>query len=251
MQRKSIALFGGIDYDASISVNKKNVQDTSKTKLDRSGFDYLPETLNEVTNISDLLAGVMNTTVYSGQKATESQFKLLSRHSPSVIHISTHGFYLKGKGLKAPFFKNLSLSSKITYKMSKCGLLFSGANNAWNGIYAQDVEEDCILTAAEVEKMDLSDTELVVLSACDTGLGDCESIDGVYGLSRAFKIAGAHTIVMTLWKVNDLVTREFMCEFYGQIKEGLEYHEAFRIAQKKLRLKYQDPLLWAPFVIID
>ena len=249
--KKSIALFGGIDYDASISVNKKNVQDTSKTKLDRSGFDYLPETLNEVADISDLLAGVMNTTVYSGQKATESQFKLLSRHSPSVIHISTHGFYLKGKGLKAPFFKNLSLSSKITYKMSKCGLLFSGANNAWNGIYAQDVEEDCILTAAEVEKMDLSDTELVVLSACDTGLGDCESIDGVYGLSRAFKIAGAHTIVMTLWKVNDLVTKEFMCEFYGQIKEGLEYHEAFRIAQQKLRLKYQDPLLWAPFVIID
>lgn len=84
--KKSIALFGGIDYDASISVNKKNVQDTSKTKLDRSGFDYLPETLNEVTDISDLLAGVMNTTVYSGQKATESQFKLLSRHSPSVIH---------------------------------------------------------------------------------------------------------------------------------------------------------------------
>ncbi len=249
--KKSIALFGGIDYDASISVNKKNVQDTSKTKLDRSGFDYLPETLNEVADISDLLAGVMNTTVYSGQKATESQFKLLTRHSPSVIHISTHGFYLKGKGLKAPFFKNLSLSSKITYKMSKCGLLFSGANNAWNGIYAQDVEEDCILTAAEVEKMDLSDTELVVLSACDTGLGDCESIDGVYGLSRAFKIAGAHTIVMTLWKVNDLVTKEFMCEFYGQIKEGLEYHEAFRIAQQKLRLKYQDPLLWAPFVIID
>lgn len=249
--KKSIALFGGMDYDASISVNKKNVQDSSKTKLDRSGFDYLPETLNEVTDISNLLAGVMNTTVYSGQKATESQFKLLSRHSPSVIHISTHGFYLKGKGLKAPFFKNLSLSSKITYKMSKCGLLFSGANNAWNGIYAQDVEEDCILTAAEVEKMDLSDTELVVLSACDTGLGDCESIDGVYGLSRAFKIAGAHTIVMTLWKVNDLVTKEFMCEFYGQIKEGLEYHEAFRIAQKKLRLKYQNPLLWAPFVIID
>lgn len=249
--KKSIALFGGIDYDASISVNKKNVQDTSKTKLDRSGFDYLPETLNEVADISDLLAGVMNTTVYSGQKATESQFKLLSRHSPSVIHISTHGFYLKGKGLKAPFFKNLSLSSKITYKMSKCGLLFSGANNAWNGFYAQDVEEDCILTAAEVEKMDLSDTELVVLSACDTGLGDCESIDGVYGLSRAFKIAGAHTIVMTLWKVNDLVTKEFMCEFYAQIKERLEYHEAFRIAQKKLRLKYQDPLLWAPFVIID
>lgn len=249
--KKSIALFGGIDYDASISVHKKNVQDSLKTKLDRSGFDYLPETLNEVTDISDLLAGVMNTTVFSGQKATESQFKLLSRHSPSVIHISTHGFYLKGKGLKAPFFKNLSLSSKITYKMSKCGLLFSGANNAWNGIYAQDVEEDCILTAAEVEKMDLSDTELVVLSACDTGLGDCESIDGVYGLSRAFIIAGAHTIVMTLWKVNDLVTKEFMYEFYGQIKEELEYHEAFRIAQKKLRLKYQDPLLWAPFVIID
>lgn len=249
--KKCIALFGGIDYDASISVNKKNVQDSSKTKLDRSGFDYLPETLNEVTDISDLLAGVMNTTVYSGQKATQSQFKLLSRHSPSVIHISTHGFYLKGKGLKAPFFKNLPLSSKITYKMSKCGLLFSGANNTWNGIYAQDVEEDCILTAAEVEKMDLSDTELVVLSACDTGLGDCESMDGVYGLSRAFKIAGAHTIVMTLWKVNDLVTKEFMCEFYGQIKEGLEYHDAFRIAQKKLRLKYQDPLLWAPFVIID
>ena len=78
--KKSIALFGGIDYDASISVNKKNVQDTSKTKLDRSGFDYLPETLNEVTDISDLLAGVMNTTVYLGQKATESQFKLRSIH---------------------------------------------------------------------------------------------------------------------------------------------------------------------------
>lgn len=115
--------------------------------------------------------------------------------------------------------------------MSKCGLLFSGANNAWNGIYAQDVEEDCILTAAEVEKW-IYPIRNLWFSACDTGLGDCESIDGVYGLSRAFKIAGAHTIVMTLWKVNDLVTKEFMCEFYGQIKEGLEYHEAFRIAQK-------------------
>lgn len=249
--KKSIALFGGIDYDASISVNKKNVQDSSKIKLDRSGFDYLPETLNEVTDISDLLAGVMHTAVYSGKKATESQFKLLSRHSPSVIHISTHGFYLKGKGLKTPFFKNLPMSSKITYKMSKCGLLFSGANNAWNGIYTQNVEDDGILTAAEVEKMDLSDTELVVLSACDTGSGDCESIDGVYGLSRAFKIAGVHTIVMTLGKVNDLVTKEFMCEFYSQIKEEMEYHEAFRIAQKRLRVKYKDPLLWAPFVIID
>ena len=101
--------------------------------------------------------------------------------------------------------------------------------------------------------MNLAGTELVVLSACETGLGDIEGNEGVYGLQRAFRIAGARNLIMSLWQVNDLATMEFMTEFYEQwLKKGLEIPEAFRATQGNLKKKYADsPFLWAGFVLVE
>ena len=100
--------------------------------------------------------------------------------------------------------------------------------------------------------MNLSGTELVVLSACETGLGDIVGNEGVYGLQRAFKIAGAKYLIMSLWSVNDISTREFMTEFYRQwLKKGLSIPEAFRTTQQKMKIKYKDPYHWAGFVLIE
>ena len=112
--------------------------------------------------------------------------------------------------------------------------------------------EDGILTAYEISQMNLDQTELVVLSACDTGLGDIEGNEGVYGVQRAFKIAGAKYLIMSLWQVPDLQTQELMTIFYTKwLKEGMEISEAFSAAQKAMREKYQDPYMWAGFILVE
>ncbi|MCC6279519.1 MAG: CHAT domain-containing protein [Saprospiraceae bacterium] len=137
--------------------------------------------------------------------------------------------------------------------MVRSGLLMAGANQAWQTGKKVDGLEDGILTAYEISQMDLSGTELVVLSACETGLGDLEGNEGVYGLRRAFKIAGAKYLIMSLWKVNDQSTRELMTEFYRQwLENGQTIPDAFTAAQKTLRKKYPDaPYHWAGFVLVE
>ena len=112
--------------------------------------------------------------------------------------------------------------------------------------------EDGILTAYEISQMDLSHTELVVLSACETGLGDIEGNEGVYGLQRAFRIAGARYLIMSLWQVPDKETKEFMEIFYQYwLEKKNNIPEAFRRTQKRMREKYQDLNAWAAFVLVE
>lgn len=131
------------------------------------------------------------------------------------------------------------------------GLLLAGSNNIWQGKFDLTNVEDGVLTADEISRMDLSKTKLVVLSACETGKGKVDPIDGVYGLQRAFKMAGAGTIVMSLWKVQDDTTSLIMTRFYSYLTDGIERHQALWKAMMDVKEKFPDPYYWAGFVMLD
>ncbi len=129
-------------------------------------------------------------------------------------------------------------------------MALSGANNAWKGKPIKGVE-DGILTSYEVSNMYLPNTKLAVLSACETGLGDIQGSEGVYGLQRAFKMAGVENLVMSLWKVDDAATSEFMQEFYKNLFTKQTISTAFYNAQTIMKNKYRnDPYRWAAWVLI-
>jgi CHAT domain-containing protein len=173
--------------------------------------------------------------------------------APRILHIATHGFFLENQPLtiegttipNTPAdMRGLNLSVKIDNPLLRSGLALAGAN-AHSG-----KEDDGILTALEASGMDLWGTRLVVLSACDTGLGEVRSGDGVYGLRRALVLAGSETQVMSLWPVSDYATRELMKSYYDGLKRGLGCGVALRQMQLKMmqRLGRQHPFYWASFI---
>lgn len=134
--------------------------------------------------------------------------------------------------------------------MFRSGLALAGANHAWKGKAAIPGKEDGILTAYEISQMDLSNTDLVVLSACETALGDLQGNEGVIGLQRAFKMAGVKQLILSLWKVPDKETVELMTLFYKNWTRGQPTREALRSAQLEMRKKYS-PYYWAAFVLVE
>jgi len=167
----------------------------------------------------------------AGRDATESALKHVD--APSILHIATHGFFLPAQaGARA---RNPLLLS---------GLALAGANRRQGG------DDDGILTALEASGLNLWGTQLVNLSACDTGVGEVSNSEGVYGLRRAFVLAGAETLVMTLWPVGDYVTRQAMTAFYAGLKRGLGRGEALRQAQLEMLKQSgkEHPFYWAGFI---
>ena len=136
-------------------------------------------------------------------------------------------------------------------KLIRTGVSMAGANNVWCGKAQVSGIEDGVLTADEISRLDLSGTDLVVLSACETAKGSVDPIDGVLGLQRGFKKAGAKSIMMSLWKVSDTVTSILMTEFYTQLGNGLNANEALKTATRKVKAQYPDPYYWAAFVMLD
>ena len=134
--------------------------------------------------------------------------------------------------------------------LQRSGLIFAGANKAWkNG--SNTTGNDGILTSSEIEGMDLHQTNLLVLSACQTALGD-EFKGAIFGLQRSFKIAGVKTIIMSLWEVNSSKTQEMMTCFYSNLSKGMNKHAAFMNAVVVMKHQYPDePNMWAPFVMLD
>ena len=136
----------------------------------------------------------------------------------------------------------------------RSGLVFAGANDVWsrqkdtydNSSYF----EDGVLTAQEVATIDMRKTELVVLSACETGLGDIKGSEGVYGLQRSFKMAGVEYIIMSLWQVPDKETAEFMTTFYTNLAKTNDIRDSFNLTQHAMRKKY-DPYYWGAFILVE
>ena len=240
---KTSTLYGGIDY--------KNSAETSDVAVRGVDFRNLPNTGNEVRNISRILtaANIKADTLF-GENATEQSFKLLSGNSPDILHVATHGFYLEDDSEK-PFAQSVNTYSAKESSMVLSGLALSGANNAWKGNFDLPNVEDGILTAYEISQLDLSNTKLVVLSACETARGRIFPVDGVFGLQRAFKQAGAGSILMSLWKVDDNATATFMEYFYKFLFETNDRHKALKMAQDEVRKQYPDPYYWAAWVMLD
>ncbi|MCS7078228.1 MAG: CHAT domain-containing protein [Bacteroidia bacterium] len=176
-------------------------------------------------------------TTIIGIDATEECLKSIK--NPRILHIATHGYFKKGE------------YQSSTQAMLNAGLLLAGVVD-YDKMEMRPLDrEDGKLTAFEVMNMELDSTELVVLSACETGLGQA-SKEGVYGLQRAFKVAGAQSIIMSLWKVNDEATQLLMTRFYENWqKKGMTKRKAFETAQKEIRKWYKEPYYWGAFVMIE
>ncbi len=216
-------------------------------------FKYLKHTAEELEAISNelqkhetLKGGI---TVKEKKDATESAFRqLVSAKSPDVIHLATHGFLVSdfAKAVKIPFYaKN---PQNVNF-MNCSGVALADAETTWRGA-EKDEKDDGILTAEEVSRMNLRNTQLVTLSACETALGNY-TFEGVFGLSRGFKQAGAQSLLVSLWSVNDLSTSKLMSTFYKLWLNGATKHDALHNAMQEVRAEYTEPYYWAPFILLD
>ena len=253
ISHSSANLYGDITYSLSDSTMKKQSEKYRILRSDRGFAESLKHSKQEINNISDiLLSKNVNVRIFDRQYANEESFMTINGNSPDILHLSTHGFYWDNKQAQSSQFYNTRQSPLIEIDaMSRSGLLLAGANKALQGDISQETD-DGILTADEIAQTDLHNTQLVVLSACDTGLGDINS-EGVYGLQRAFMLAGAKTIVMSLWKVDDEATSLLMSFFYEELFVVGDAHFAIKKAQDRLKaiLKYSSPYYWASFIVIN
>jgi len=246
-------LFGGINYNT----------DSTKQKV----WNYLEGTKTETQKIDKILKKAsLKVNYYTSNLATEEEFKLMA-NSSNIIHVATHGFFYPDpkeveketkkkveygnvifRGGGRGFGVNTFINNKNP--LMRSGLVFAGANDVWSKKTKNDSIDDGVLTAQEVANIDMRKTDLVVMSACETGLGDIKGSEGVYGLQRAFKIAGVKYEIMSLWQVPDKETEEFMTTFYKKLVNNNDIKQAFADTQKEMRKKY-NPYFWAAFVLID
>jgi len=236
--------------------NYKDIsQNISRTIFDNELINHqrnlklsnLPGTMKEINQISNLLKS-NNWTVdlLSGTDATETNLKNLN--SPKLLHIATHGFFFNNKDINTNI---LSSDNKKAFlnPMTRSGLIFSGAQNTINGELFSD--DNGWLNSYEASLLNLKGTELVVLSACDTGMGDVQNGKGVFGLQRAIRMAGAESLIMSMWKVDDKATQKLMTYFYEfWIDKKYSKREAFKKAQFKIREEYNHPYYWGAFLLI-
>ncbi len=248
----NVTLFGGINYSIGSEANKP--------------WLFLGGTLEEIKTIDTALHRHANVKLVSGEEATVAKFKNIASTS-HILHIATHGFFFAEPEQEhfATTHKlaldDIEFRGKMEYVLKRyvnnpdplmrSGLVFAGVNDYWTGHRTiNDDKDDGVLTALEVINIDLRQNKLTVMSACETGLGDIVGREGVYGLQRAFKMAGTDNQIISLWQIPDKETAEFMQTFYGQLIEKNDMYEAFLKTQKIMRKKY-DPFFWAAFVLIQ
>lgn len=261
----SATLFGGLNYDLDTDTMQSISRGYADGKwfgsapvvfdegLTRKGWNYLPGTKKEVEQISGILSkeSIESVTIMA-DSGTEESFKVLSGRSTPILHVATHGFYITEKQAERsnPSLLKKDEGDSHIYPLRRCGLMMSGGQHAWLGENIPDGIDDGILTAEEIAGLNLSGTDLLVLSACQTGLGEIGG-DGVYGLQRGFKIAGVNTIIMSLWEVSDAATEVLMTKFYSMLTKGKSKREAFDAAVETVKKEYESPEYWAAFIMLD
>lgn len=256
----SPVLLANPDYsnpgNSSVQVASKSRGNNSQrsTDLAQIQFGPLPGTLKEADAIAPLLSGIQKLT---GSQATENALKQV--RSPQILHIATHGFFLEDVDLVAPpsgLGRSLQVEADLSVKprrrvtgnqenpLLRSGLALAGFNVRQSG------DEDGVLTAMEAAALNLWGTKLVVLSACETGVGDVANGEGVFGLRRAFAIAGAQSQLLSLWKVDDEGTKDLMVSYYRRLLNNEGRSEALRQIQLEMlrNSKYQHPYFWAAFI---
>ncbi len=257
-----LSLWGNINYDET---------DTASLKQDLSAApsygSFIPGNINTIKTKGGAYASwpSINTAelnsikaifqqhrialhTYEGKKASEDLFKRLMNGFEGVVHISSHGFYSPATTTHREYQFNNSFITNVN-PMLRCGLIFSGANRVWTGKEPLPSTDDGILTGYEISELDLSKVNLITLSACETGLGKIADYEGIFGLQRAFKMAGINKLLMSLWQVPSKETAELMKYFYSNWLNGAAPEDALILAQKEMRKKYA-PYYWAGFVLI-
>lgn len=249
-----------LEYEQRALEDERKRKEQGALSKQRYSFDKeyiapLPATIREVHEIDSMLvvAGA-DTRLYTGVFANEESFKSRTA-GRDIIHVATHGFYVsasdalsRNEYYKAHFAHNPAVLADPLYRS---GFHLAGASPAWAGLSNYVGLEDGVMTAKEISLMDFSSADLVVLSACRTAAGDV-SRDGVYGLQRAFKNAGAKSIIMSLWEVDDQATYMMMSNFYrNRYVLGMSKYEAFAEAQRQLRARYPDAYYWRAFILLD
>ncbi|MEQ9468628.1 MAG: CHAT domain-containing protein [Ekhidna sp.] len=213
----------------------------------------LPGTKVEIEAVSQITRSKGFTAkTYMQNEASEENFKRIN--SPSLLHIATHGFFLPESQASGEAVFGVEVNQARDNPLLRSGLMLANAEQAMgdetSGAEVSSTNNG-ILTAYEVITLDLKNTDLVVLSACETGLGEIKSGEGVYGLQRAFQVAGAESVIMSLWKVSDEATKQLMTNFYNEWMGGKSKEAAFSAAQKKLRETFPEPYYWGAFVMLN
>lgn len=245
-----MALFGGISYGLGelasyyepsessgngLAENKSGNVSGSVTRASDSFLEYLPGTVAEVEEIQTVMSPKLKISKYVGREASKSKVGGLSHSRTAILHIATHGFFDE---------------NNAGDPLQSSGLYFAGAQNTLWNVDSDKGNDDGILTSHEISMLDLRGLKLAVLSACETGRGVI-STEGVFGLQRGFKQAGTESVMMSLWKVDDIATKKLMAAFYINVKQGDNLYEALRKARATVRSEYADPHYWAAFVLID
>jgi len=236
----------GVGNDGPLSVGlSASIRSAHQEKL-----RPLPETQTELEYIGRVLSSNgVKVQQYLGTEATEEAIKEIS--SPSVLVVGTHGYFLANvDDHEDRTFAGFDTKKFIDNPLLRSGVHLAGAQSTLDGKRPSSEREDGILTAYEAMNLDLSNTELVVLSACETGLGAVKNGEGVYGLQRAFQTAGAKTLIMSLWKVDDKATRELMTTFFENWMKVKNKRQAFLAAQMTIKAKYKLPYYWGAFVLL-
>lgn len=242
------------DYETAPVADARDGARPRSTELSQMRFGALPGTAREAEALRQLLP---NATILVEQQATEQALKQVD--APRILHIATHGFFLEDQAIARPN-RDLGVSLAdasgipalppvdltVENPLLRSGLALAGFNPRRSG------GEDGVFTALEATNLNLYGTQLVVLSACDTGLGDIANGEGVYGLRRAFDIAGAETQLMSLWRVSDEVTQTLMTRYYENLTSGLGRSKALRevqLAMIRESNEYSHPYYWASFIL--
>lgn len=250
---KKAIIYGGINYDTD-NTTLQEVVDYQATRGNSGNarLTYLKGTLEEAQNITDVFnVKKIKTVFYEGWFATEESFKKLSGSDNGIIHLGTHGFCKVTDSDLRLAVTGGNAQVDGDYAMYNSGLFFAGANNTLRGDNNSELE-DGVLTSKEVSVLDFSKTDLITLSACVTGDGDITG-EGVFGVQRGFKLAGANALVMSCWAVSDASTQLLMNTFYRNLISGKSKRESMLDAVETVKSnpKFADSRYWAAFILLD
>jgi len=265
---KEIVLFGDVDYDAELESRTLSEEILAVANIGIDGennlkglrnnqpdfWSPLDYTKNEIFSIKRIAENTnLSCAIFDKAKATEAAFMAIDKRRANVLHVATHGyFYSKQNSLKTQTEPYADMAYN-DHPLIRSGIILAGANRSRRSATTFiEGRNDGLVTAYEISTSDMSNTELVVLSACETGLGDLDASEGVYGLQRAFKLAGAKKVIMSLWQVPDYHTKELMIQFYSNwLEQKMSIREALTAAQRYMREEGYEAYYWAGFALLE
>ncbi len=249
IQYSHATLFAGNNFNQKEFTEDNLYTEVIRTITNRGNFNELHGTIEEINGIKEVFSKNNKIALtFSDNNATEKNFRSLNGKASPIIHIATHCFIIYDTSSK--YLSNLMTIDNRETAMIRTGFVLANANNSWNKNPTNKYNEDGILLSEDISRLNLENCDLLVLAGCQSGEGKMYE-DGVFGLQRAFKRAGIKTMMLSLWNVDDNVTKEFMISFYEFLLQTNNKYIAYYNAQNEIRKQYPDPYYWASFIMLD